>query len=99
MIPARRNQKFHQPEVDSVMADRTIKLRELRRILRRHGVQEDSSRGKRSHVYFFHQFPEGKVGFPVPNETDVKVGYVRGCRKRFRLTPADGVTDTDFYGR
>ena len=81
------------------MADRTIKLRVLRRVLRRYGVQEDSSRGKGSHVYFFQQFPEGTVGYPVPNETDVKVGYVRVCRKKFRLTPADGVTDTDFYGR
>jgi len=80
------------------MADRTIKLRKLRRILRRYGVQEDSSRGKGAHVLFFRQFPEGKFSYPVPNEADVKVCYVRGCRKKFRLTPVDGVTDADFYG-
>jgi hypothetical protein len=80
------------------MADRTIKLRRLRRILRRYGVQEDPSRGKGSHVYFFRQLPEGTVGYPVPNKSDVKTPYVTGCRRRFRLTPADGVTDADFYG-
>jgi len=81
------------------MADRKIKLRDLRRILRRYGVGVDSKRGKGSHVYFFRQFPEGTFGYPVPDEPDVKVGYVKGCRRRLRLTADDGVSDEEFYGK
>lgn len=75
-----------------------IKLRDLQRILRRFGVQVDPARGKGSHLYFYRDFPEGRFGYPIPNQPDVKAFYVKGCRQRFRLTPQDGVSDQDFYG-
>jgi hypothetical protein len=82
------------------MADRVLKLRKLRTILKRFGIEEDPSLGKGSHTTFIKRFPEGVVTYPVPTtRNDVLVCYVRGCRKRFRLLPADGVSDKDFYGK
>jgi len=75
------------------MADRSLKLRKLRRILRRYGVAEDPSRGKGSHTVFY----RGNVSYPVPTESDVKKCYVQGCRRRFQLTAEDGVSDKEFY--
>lgn len=80
------------------MADRPLKLRELTRILGRFGVGCDPARGKGSHVMFFLKLPEGTFTFPVPNRQDVLVPYVKGARRKFRLTPADGVSDDQFYG-
>ena len=81
------------------MADRSIKLRDLRSILRRYGVTEDSSRGSGSHTMFFRTLPEGTFSYPVPDKKDVLVCYLRNIRKRFRLTAADGVADEEFYGK
>ena len=82
------------------MADRLIKLKELRQILRRYGVKEDPSRGDGSHTLFYKTFAEGTFSYPVPtHDTDVLVCYVKGCRKKFRLTKEDGVSDKEFYGK
>ena len=52
------------------MAKRRVTIHELRRILRRYGVEEDSSRGKKSHTLFFKQFDDGEftylIGCPIP---------------------------------
>lgn len=81
------------------MADRSIKLRELRRILIRYEVGEDTSRGKGSHTTFFKKMARGTVTYPVPTSPrDVLVCYVRGCRQRFGLRVVDGVSDEEFYG-
>ncbi len=81
------------------MADRSIKLRDLKSILNRYGVTWSASRGKGSHLLFEKVFPEGTFSSPVPtHDPDVKVCYVRGCRKKFRLRAADGITDAEFYG-
>ena len=64
-----------------------LKLHELRAILRRFGVGEEPARGKGSHTVFFKDFPEGRFTYPVPTtRDDVLPCYVRGCRKKFRLT-------------
>jgi hypothetical protein len=82
------------------MADRSLKMQELKAILKKHGVEWSSQRGKGSHVLFYRQFPEGTFTYPVPtHDKDVKICYVRGCRKRFRLRAEDGVSDRDFYGK
>jgi hypothetical protein len=81
------------------MADRTIKLRELTAILRRFGVDCSTSRGKGSHLLFSKEIEGSTFTYPVPtHNTDVKICYVRGCRKKFHLREEDGITDTDFYG-
>ena len=82
------------------MANRPkLSLHDLRRILRSFGVSEDTSAGKGSHTKFFKQFPEGCFSYPVPKDREVKDCYVRGSRKKFRLTPEHGVSDDVFYGR
>ena len=40
----------------------------------------------------------GLFTYPVPTHgDDVLICYVRGCRKKFKLTQKDGVSDHDFY--
>lgn len=81
------------------MADRSLSLKELRRILSRFGVSEDPSMGKGSHTTFWKKFAEGVFTYPVPtHDKDVQECYVKGCRRKFRLTAKDGVSDKDFYG-
>jgi hypothetical protein len=82
------------------MADRVVKLKVLRKILRRYGVQEDSSRGDGSHTLFYKTFEDGTFSYPVPtHHSDVLICYVKGLRKKFRLTKQHGVSDEEFYGK
>jgi hypothetical protein len=82
------------------VADRPLKLRDLRRILKSFGVDEDPSLGKGSHTTFLLRTTDGVISYPVPtHRSDVLQCYIRGCRKAFGLTVADGVSDQDFYGR
>ena len=47
---------------------------------------------------FLKRFEDGTYTYSVPtNSKDVLAVYVKGCRKKFRLLPSDGVTDEDFY--
>lgn len=76
------------------MPDKPLKLHDLRRLLAAYGVSEDPSRGKGSHTTFV----SNTSTFPVPtSKGDIKRVYVTACRRRFRLTAADGVSDEDFY--
>jgi hypothetical protein len=79
------------------MPDRTIKLRRLIQILRHFGVDVDRARGKGGHLLFYKKMEGGVFTYPVPNESDALICYVRGCRKKFKLTEDDGVSDRDFY--
>ena len=80
------------------MANRMLKLRDLRKALSKFGVFEDASRGKGSHTMFFKVIDGKMFSYPVPTHgTDVKPCYVNNCRKKFRLTEKDGVTDHDFF--
>jgi hypothetical protein len=82
------------------VADRSIKLKELRANLARFGVGEDPSMGKGSHTTFFKRTENGVITYPVPTTRDpVLICYVRNCRRRFSLRTQDGVTDREFYGK
>jgi hypothetical protein len=82
------------------MGKRRLKLNQLRKILRSFGVEEDKSAGKGSHTLFLRRLPDGVFTYPVPtHDKDVKPCYVKGCRRRFRLMPVDGVSDEEFFGR
>jgi hypothetical protein len=75
-------------------------LKKLRKILASFGVSEDPSRGKGSHTLFYKKFEDGEFSYPVPtSDKEVNDCYVKGCRKKFRLTKDDGVSDDDFFGR
>ena len=61
------------------MADRSIKFRRLREILGKFGVYWDGGKGKGSHGSFCKQMEGGIFTYPVPDEKDVLICYVRGC--------------------
>lgn len=81
------------------MAKHRLKLKDLRKILRSYDVEEEPGGGKGSHIKFRKQFDDGVFTYPVPNQRDVLPCYVKGCRRRFRLMPEDGVSDEEFFGR
>lgn len=80
------------------MADRILKLRRLKEILRTFGIEWNEQKGKGSHGSFWKKGDGGFVSYPVPTtRDDILICYVRGCRKKFKLTAEDGVSDNDFY--
>ena len=79
------------------MGKHRVTLQELIRILGRYGVMVDESAGKGSHIKFWKVFAEGRFSYPVPRQRDVLPCYVKGCRKKFRLLPEDGVSDEAFF--
>lgn len=82
------------------MADRPLKLRELRKILARYGITEDKSRGKGSHTIFVQDKDDGKRVFTIPTtKKDVDTPYIRSLRTKFGLRKEDGVNDDEFYGK
>ncbi len=83
------------------MPDRTLKYRELRRILARFGVEELPSRGKGSHRMFSAVVGGRLERYPVPCHSEgdeLSAPLIRAARRRFRLTPEFGVSDERFYG-
>lgn len=79
--------------------DRPLPLHELVAILSRYSIDCDTSRGKGSHCMFVRVNREGRTSYPVPKRgKEVLQVYVRGCRKAFKLTAEDGVSDREFYG-
>jgi hypothetical protein len=81
------------------MGRKRLTLNDLRRVLRSYGVSEDSARGKGGHTYFFKRFEDGEFGYPVPTTRELNQVYVKGARRKFRLTTEDGVSDDDFFSR
>ena len=73
---------------------RVTKLRDLKKILRRYGIQYGP--GGR-HMRF--QDDTGKK-YPLPftdGNDDVERDYVAGIRRKFGLTEEDGVSNEEFY--
>ena len=73
-----------------------LKYREVRKILRKFGIQEQPSRGKGSHRVFFHPNFRGKPRFyPVkchnPSQ-QLTIKTIEKIRKAFSLT------EEEFYG-
>ncbi len=80
------------------MGDKTISLRELRRLLAKYDAWEERGRGKGSHTMFFRIVNGGKYSYPIPtHDKDVHKRYVKGCRERLFLTAENGISDEDFY--
>lgn len=77
-----------------------FQLRKLRRILTSFEAWEDTSRGRGSHTMFFRKIDGVVFSYPVPtHKPELNDCYVRGVRKKLKLTPKDGVSDSDFFGR
>ena len=75
------------------MGGKRLKFHDLRRILGTFGVVEDHTTG--DHVVF----AKGNRSYPIPKKKDVNPVYVKGARRKFGLTPADGVSDADLFSR
>jgi hypothetical protein len=71
-----------------------LKLRRLVQILQQFGIEWHPERGKGGHGMFV----KGNMGYPVPGDKEVLICYVKGCRKKFKLTAKDSVPDEQFYG-
>lgn len=78
-------------------------LRKLRRILATYDCWEEPDRGKGSHTMFFRIIDGNTFSYPVTKgkkkEDEILDCYVAGCRKAFKLTKKDGVTDQEFFDR
>jgi hypothetical protein len=75
-------------------------LRKLRRILFHYGCWEEVARGKGNHTLFKRDIDGSVFSYPIPKqkkEDEILDCYVRGVRKRFKLTKKDGITDEEFY--
>ena len=49
---------------------------------------------------FFRSIDGSTFSYPIPtHKSEINDCYVRGVRKKFKLTPKDGITDQDFFGR
>jgi len=58
---------------------------------------EEKSRGNGSHTMFFRKVGGSTFSYPIPKGKDVMKCYVKGVRKKLKLTESDGTTDKDFY--
>ena len=53
-----------------------------------------------SHTLFDKQFDDGEFTYPIPTHSkDVNPAYVKGARRKFRLTPEDVISDDEFFGQ
>ena len=84
------------------MADRPIPYRQLRKILKRFGIEEDASRGKGSERMFVGVVAGRVMRYPTKchgeGETKPKA-VIHAIRRAFHLTETDGITDQEFYRR
>jgi len=82
---------------------RVKKWRDVKRVFGEYGVTavEESARGRRRPK---HPYLASRSGhkYPIParkNSDDVQREYIEGARRRFGLTPENGVSDEEFYGK
>ena len=78
-----------------------LKYRDLRKRLKRFGIDENKSRGKGSERIFFGVVDGQPATYPTKchNEGDEKpVPVIEAIRRKFHLTSQYGVSDRDFYG-
>lgn len=81
--------------------DKPLKYRNLRKILRRYGIEENKCRGKGSHRMFVAVVDGQQRRYPVRRHSEsdeLGAAIVSAVRRRFGLTPDRGVSDDEFYG-
>jgi hypothetical protein len=84
------------------MAEHPLPYRDLRRILKSFGIEEDSTRGKGSERMFVGIVGGRVLRYPTKCHGEGKVkpaGVIRAIRRVFRPRAEDGVSDKEFYGR
>lgn len=82
---------------------KTVKLRDVKRMFAAFHVQYISGTTighKRPRHAMLCAPGGGKFPLPYRNDSDdVFRTYIEAARRKFHLTPADGVADKDFYGK
>jgi len=74
-------------------------LKKLRKILKSYDAWEEPARGKGGHTAFLCEV-EGNVElYPIPKSREVENCYVKGVRRKFKLTEDDGISDQEFFNR
>ena len=84
------------------MSDRTLKYRDLLKILKKFGVFEDKTRGKGSERLLVRIVSGVRcmISTKCHKEGDQKPkAVIAAIRRRLKLTPEDGVSDNEFYGK
>jgi hypothetical protein len=79
-----------------------LKYRDLRKRLKKRGIEEDRVRGKGSERLFVGVVDGRIVTYPTKchNEGDEKpIPVIEAIRRAFHLTDDFGISDADFYGR
>jgi hypothetical protein len=76
-----------------------LKYRDLRRRLKRYGIQENKVRGKGSERMFIGYVDGRLITYPeCHNEGDEKpTPVIEAIRRHFHLTEEHGVSDREFY--
>jgi len=74
-------------------------LKKLRKILKSYNAWEDSTRGKGGHTAFIREVDGVGELYPIPNSREVENCYVKGVRRKFKLTKDDHVSDEEFFSR
>jgi hypothetical protein len=86
------------------VGNRPLRYRDLLRACSAYGVREVPGRGKGSERVWERVMPDGanKVATTVTCHgagKELRVGLIGAVRRRLLLTPRDGVSDEEFYGR
>ena len=74
-----------------------LPFKKLCKILKAYDAWEDPSRGKGGHTAFLREVDGRTQLFPMPKKKEVLDSYVKALRRKFKLTPKDGVSDEEFF--
>ncbi len=79
------------------------KWRDVRKVFREYGIEtrEGASPGHRRPPHPLLVSPDGQK-YPIPargQNDDVSRHYIDGARRKFGLTPENGISDEEFWGK
>jgi len=82
---------------------RVKKWRDVKRVFAEYGIEavEGAAAGRRRPKHPYLASPDGKK-YPIParkNSDDIFREYIESARRKFGLTPEEGVSDEAFYGK
>jgi hypothetical protein len=86
----------------STMMKKPLKYRDLRRRLKKYGIEEDKMRGKGSERMFVGYVNGRRTTYPTKchNEGDEKPSpVIEAIRRAFGLTEQNGISDKEFYSK
>ncbi len=76
-----------------------VSRRNFLKILRRYDCEFDPERGRGNHTMIMRNLDHGTHCFSLPFRRTYGHDYINPLRRKLHLTPGDGVTDREFYGK